>query len=132
MEQLFGFENRRGFALVLKILFLCYAIIFVSLLVSDFIALYAINKQRKNAQGQYANKLKKLCPALFILLILNYLLLLLLSAAYVRSNNVQIMIGQSLKVFFFLVISPQNIPITALTIGTLLLSRTFRRSGHDG
>ena len=132
MEQLFGFENRRGFALVLKILFLCYAIIFVSLLVSDFIALYAINKQRKNAQGQYANKLKKLCPALFILLILNYLLLLLLSAAYVRSNNAQIMIGQSLKVFFFLVISPQNIPITALTIGTLLLSRTFRRSGHDG
>ena len=132
MEQLFGFEDRRGFALVLKILFLCYAIIFVSLLVSDFIALYAINKQRKNAQGQYANKLKKLCPALFILLILNYLLLLLLSAAYVRSNNVQIMIGQSLKVFFFLVISPQNIPITALTIGTLLLSRTFRRSGHDG
>ena len=132
MEQLFGFENRRGFALVLKILFLCYAIIFVSLLVSDFIALYAINKQRKNAQGQYANKLKKLCPALFILLILNYLLLLLLSAAYVRSNNVQIMIGQSLKVFFFLVISPQNIPITALTIGTLLLSRTFRRSGNDG
>ena len=132
MEQLFGFENRRGFALVLKILFLCYAIIFVSLLVSDFIALYAINKQRKNAQGQYANKLKKLCPALFILLILNYLLLLLLSAAYVRSNNAQIMIGQSLKVFFFLVISPQNIPITALTIGTLLLSRTFRRSGNDG
>ena len=132
MEQLFGFENRRGFALVLKILFLCYAIIFVALLVSDFIALYAINKQRKNAQGQYANKLKKLCPALFILLILNYLLLLLLSAAYVRSNNAQIMIGQSLKVFFFLVISPQNIPITALTIGTLLLSRTFRRSGNDG
>ena len=132
MEQLFGFEDRRGFALVLKILFLCYAIIFVALLVSDFIALYAINKQRKNAQGQYANKLKKLCPALFILLILNYLLLLLLSAAYVRSNNAQIMIGQSLKVFFFLVISPQNIPITALTIGTLLLSRTFRRSGHDG
>ena len=132
MEQLFGFENRRCFALVLKILFLCYAIIFVSLLVSDFIALYAINKQRKNAQGQYANKLKKLCPALFILLILNYLLLFLLSAAYVRSNNAQIMIGQSLKVFFFLVISPQNIPITALTIGTLLLSRTFRRSGHDG
>ena len=132
MEQLFGFEDRRGFALVLKILFLCYAIIFVSLLVSDFIALYAINKQRKNAQGQYANKLKKLCPALFILLILNYLLLLLLSAAYVRSNNAQIMIGQSLKVFFFLVISPQNIPITALTIGTLLLSRTFRRSGNDG
>ena len=132
MEQLFDFEDRRGFALVLKILFLCYAIIFVSLLVSDFIALYAINKQRKNAQGQYANKLKKLCPALFILLILNYLLLLLLSAAYVRSNNAQIMIGQSLKVFFFLVISPQNIPITALTIGTLLLSRTFRRSGHDG
>ncbi|MDD7116089.1 MAG: hypothetical protein PUI04_05490 [Flintibacter sp.] len=132
MEQLFGFENRRCFALVLKILFLCYAIIFVSLLVSDFIALYAINKQRKNAQGQYANKLKKLCPALFILLILNYLLLFLLSAAYVRSNNAQIMIGQSLKVFFFLVISPQNIPITALTIGTLLLSRTFRRSGNDG
>ena len=132
MEQLFGFEDRRGFALVLKILFLCYAIIFVALLVSDFIALYAINKQRKNAQGQYANKLKKLCPALFILLILNYLLLLLLSAAYVRSNNAQIMIGQSLKVFFFLVISPQNIPITALTIGTLLLSRTFRRSGNDG
>lgn len=132
MEQLFGFENRRGFSLVLKILFLCYAIIFVSLLVSDFIALYAINKQRKNAQGQYANKLKKLCPALFILLILNYLLLFLLSAAYVRSNNAQIMIGQSLKVFFFLVISPQNIPITALTIGTLLLSRTFRRSGNDG
>ena len=132
MEQLFDFEDRRGFALVLKILFLCYAIIFVALLVSDFIALYAINKQRKNAQGQYANKLKKLCPALFILLILNYLLLLLLSAAYVRSNNAQIMIGQSLKVFFFLVISPQNIPITALTIGTLLLSRTFRRSGHDG
>lgn len=132
MEQLFGFEDWRGFALVLKILFLCYAIIFVALLVSDFIALYAINKQRKNAQGQYANKLKKLCPALFILLILNYLLLLLLSAAYVRSNNVQIMIGQSLKVFFFLVISPQNIPITALTIGTLLLSRTFRRSGNDG
>ena len=132
MEQLFDFEDRRGFALVLKILFLCYAIIFVFLLVSDFIALYAINKQRKNAQGQYANKLKKLCPALFILLILNYLLLLLLSAAYVRSNNAQIMIGQSLKEFFFLVISPQNIPITALTIGTLLLSRTFRRSGHDG
>ena len=118
--------------MVLKILFLCYAIIFVSLLVSDFIALYAINKQRKNAQGQYANKLKKLCPALFILLILNYLLLFLLSAAYVRSNKAQIMIGQSLKVFFFLVISPQNIPITALTIGTLLLSRTFRRSGNDG
>ena len=132
MEQLFGFEDRRGFALVLKILFLCYAIIFVALLVSDFITLYAINKQRKNAQGQYANKLTKLCPALFILLILNYLLLFLLSAAYVRSNNAQIMIGQSLKVFFFLVISPQNIPITALTIGTLLLSRTFRRSGNDG
>lgn len=132
MEQLFGFEDRRGFALVLKILFLCYAIIFVALLVSDFITLYAINKQRKNAQGQYANKLTKLCPALFILLILNYLLLLLLSAAYVRSNNAQIMIGQSLKVFFFLVISPQNIPITALTVGTLLLSRTFRRSGNDG
>lgn len=132
MEQLFGFEDRRGFALVLKILFLCYAIIFVALLVSDFITLYAINKQRKNAQGQYANKLTKLRPALFILLILNYLLLLLLSAAYVRSNNAQIMIGQSLKVFFFLVISPQNIPITALTVGTLLLSRTFRRSGNDG
>ena len=118
--------------MVLKILFLCYAIIFVALLVSDFITLYAINKQRKNAQGQYAHKLTKLCPALFILLILNYLLLLLLSAAYVRSNNAQIMIGQSLKVFFFLVISPQNIPITALTVGTLLLSRTFRRSGNDG
>ena len=131
MEQLFGFENRRGFALVLKILFLCYAIIFVSLLVSDFIALYAINKQRKNAQGQYANKLKKLCPALFILLILNYLLLLLLSAAYVRSNSAQIMLGQSLKVFFFLVISPQNLPITALTIGALLLSRSIRRPGND-
>ena len=119
------------FPLLFKILLLCYAIIFVALLVTDSIALNAIRKQRKSALGQYTGRLKKLCPALLLLLILNYLLLLLLSAAYVHSNTAQIMLGQSLKVFFFLVISPQNLPLTALTIGTLLLSRSIRQSGND-
>lgn len=117
--------------MLFKILLMFYAIIFIALLVTDLIALNAIRKQRKSAQGQYAGGLKKLCPALLLLLILNYLLLLLLSAAYVRSNSAQIMLGQSLKVFFFLVISPQNLPITALTIGALLLSRSIRRPGND-
>ena len=117
--------------MLFKILLLCYAIIFVALLVTDLIALNAIRKQRKSAQGQHAGRLKKLCPALLLLLILNYLLLLLLSAAYIRSNSAQVMLGHFLKVFFLLVISPQNLPITALTIGALLLSRSIRQSGND-
>ncbi len=117
--------------MLFKILLLCYAIIFVALLVTDRIALNAIRKQRKSALGQYTGRLKKLCPALLLLLILNYLLLLLLSAAYIRSNSAQVMLGHFLKVFFLLVISPQNLPITALTIGALLLSRSIRQSGND-
>ena len=78
-----------------------------------------IRQCRLNPQSENLSKHKKISSSLFVLILLNFILLLTLSITYTSPENTPFYIGQVIKRFAFLVISPQNIPITALTIGNL-------------
>lgn len=96
-----------------------YIVVFISLLISNIIAQKMIRQCRLNPQSENLSKHKKISSSLFVLILLNFILLLTLSFTYTSPENTQLYIGQVIKRFAFLVISPQNIPITALTIGNL-------------
>ena len=96
-----------------------YIVIFISLLISNIIAQKMVRQCRQEPQFENVSKHKKISSSLFVLILLNFILLLILSITYTSPENTQFYIGQVIKRFAFLVISPQNIPITALTIGNL-------------
>ena len=96
-----------------------YIVVFISLLISNIIAQKMIRQCRLNPQSENLSKHKKISSSLFVLILLNFILLLTLSFTYTSPENTPFYIGQVIKRFAFLVISPQNIPITALTIGNL-------------
>ena len=96
-----------------------YIVVFISLLISNIIAQKMIRQCRQEPQFENVSKHKKISSSLFVLILLNFILLLTLSFTYTSPENTQFYIGQAIKRFAFLVISPQNIPITALTIGNL-------------
>ena len=96
-----------------------YIVVFISLLISNIIAQKMIRQCRLNPQSENLSKHKKISSSLFVLILLNFILLLTLSFTYTSPENTPFYIGQMIKRFAFLVISPQNIPITALTIGNL-------------
>lgn len=96
-----------------------YIVVFISLLISNIIAQKMVRQCRQNPQSENLSKHKKMISSLFVLIVLNCILLLILSITFTSPENTQFYIGQVIKRFAFLVISPQNIPITALTIGDL-------------
>ena len=96
-----------------------YIVVFISLLISNIIAQRMVRQYRQNPQSENLSKHKKISSSLFVLILLNFILLLTLSFTYTSPENTPFYIGQVIKRFAFLVISPQNIPITALTIGNL-------------
>lgn len=96
-----------------------YIVIFISLLISNIIAQKMVRQCRQDPQIENLSKHKKISSSLVVLILLNFILLLTLSITYSSPENTQFYIGQVIKRFAFLVISPQNIPITALTIGNL-------------
>ena len=96
-----------------------YIVVFISLLISNIIAQKMVRQYRQNPQIENLSKHKKISSSLFVLILLNFILLLTLSFTYTSPENTPFYIGQMIKIFAFLVISPQNIPITALTIGNL-------------
>ena len=96
-----------------------YIVVFISLLISNIIAQKMIRQCRLNPQSENLSKHKIMISSLFVLIVLNFILLLILSITYTSPENTPFYIGQVIKRFAFLVISPQNIPITALTIGNL-------------
>ena len=96
-----------------------YIVLFISLLISNIIAQRMVRQYRQNPQIENLSKHKKISSSLFVLILLNFILLLTLSFTYTSPENTPFYIGQVIKRFAFLVISPQNIPITALTIGNL-------------
>ena len=96
-----------------------YIVVFISLLISNIIAQKMIRQCRLNPQSENLSKHKKISSSLFVLILLNFILLLILAITYTSPENTQFYIGQVIKRFDLLVISSQNIPITALTIGNL-------------
>ena len=99
-----------------------YIVVFISLLISNIIAQKMVRQYRQNPQSENLSKHKKISSSLFVLILLNFILLLILaitSITYTSPENTPFYIGQVIKRFVLLVISPQNIPITALTIGDL-------------
>lgn len=96
-----------------------YIVVFISLLISNIIAQKMVRQCRQEPQFENVSKHKKISSSLFVLILLNFILLLILSITYTSPENTQFYIGQVIKTFAFLVIFPQNIPITALTIGNL-------------
>ena len=96
-----------------------YIVVFISLLISNIIAQKMVRQYRQNPQIENLSKHKKISSSLFVLILLNFILLLTLSFTYTSPENTSSYIGQVIKRFALLVISSQNIPITALTIGNL-------------
>ena len=99
-----------------------YIVVFISLLISNIIAQKMVRQYRQNPQIENLSKHKKMISSLFVLIVLNFILLLIFSITsitYTSPENTSFYIGQVIKIFALLVISSQNIPITALTIGNL-------------
>ena len=99
-----------------------YIVVFISLLISNIIAQKMVRQYRQNPQIENLSKHKKMISSLFVLIVLNFILLLIFSITsitYTSPENTSFYIGQVIKRFALLVISSQNLPITALTIGNL-------------